>query len=187
MMEFIIIVLLVTIVMATIYALLEYRDNDTKHDSKSPYDVLLQHLEEENGRLLKEANTLKAIRRLETLNESLRNEIETNTPEYEEEPSQDVYGRYTGRGLNESMDEVISTAKDYGVIFSSVTGASLDEYASKVQNALVPIKAIVHVVEPGDTLSKIARKYGTSSMKIVKDNGLDALGRIRVGQKLKIY
>lgn len=43
-----------------------------------------------------------------------------------------------------------------------------------------------YTVKKGDTLSGIARKYGTTVKKIAADNGIKNVNLIRVGQKLKI-
>ena len=45
---------------------------------------------------------------------------------------------------------------------------------------------IEHVVQPGESLSKIAAAYGVSMKVIVDENGLSDPGNIRVGQKLFI-
>jgi LysM repeat protein len=45
---------------------------------------------------------------------------------------------------------------------------------------------VVHVVQSGDTLWKIARKYGTTIDAIVKANNLDPNKYLAVGQKLII-
>ena len=47
-------------------------------------------------------------------------------------------------------------------------------------------KAITYTVQRGDTLSAIARKYGTTVERIVKDNGLSNPNLILIGQKLRI-
>ncbi|WP_456433570.1 LysM peptidoglycan-binding domain-containing protein [Nitratifractor sp.] len=44
----------------------------------------------------------------------------------------------------------------------------------------------VYVVKSGDTLSKIASRYGVSVSQLKKLNGLGNKGMIRVGQKLKV-
>lgn len=53
-----------------------------------------------------------------------------------------------------------------------------------------PIKratsGIEHVVQPGESLSKIASAYGVSMPMIVQENGLASPDSIRVGQKLFI-
>lgn len=49
-----------------------------------------------------------------------------------------------------------------------------------------PHKAITYTVQRGDTLSGIARKYGTTVSKIVKDNGIKNPNLIYPGQKLTI-
>lgn len=43
-----------------------------------------------------------------------------------------------------------------------------------------------HVVKSGDTLSHIARRYGTSVAKLAQTNGLTPTSRIRIGQTLKL-
>jgi lysozyme len=43
-----------------------------------------------------------------------------------------------------------------------------------------------YTVKSGDTLSKIAAKFGTTYQKIAKDNGISNPDKIYVGQKLKI-
>lgn len=45
---------------------------------------------------------------------------------------------------------------------------------------------ITYTVKAGDTLSKIASKYGTTYQKIAKDNGIANPNKIYVGQKLVI-
>jgi murein DD-endopeptidase MepM/ murein hydrolase activator NlpD len=45
---------------------------------------------------------------------------------------------------------------------------------------------IIYTVKKGDTLSAIAKKYGTTYQKIAADNGIKNPNLIRVGQKLTI-
>lgn len=45
---------------------------------------------------------------------------------------------------------------------------------------------VIYTVKKGDTLSKIALKYGTTVNKLVKDNGIVNANLIRVGQVLNI-
>lgn len=47
-------------------------------------------------------------------------------------------------------------------------------------------KSVVHVVRPGDTLSAIARKYGTTLTKLCRANGIRSTAVIRPGQQLRI-
>ena len=46
----------------------------------------------------------------------------------------------------------------------------------------------IHVVRPGDTLSSIARKYGTTVAKLKKLNNMtdEQSGQLRIGQKIKL-
>lgn len=56
--------------------------------------------------------------------------------------------------------------------------------AKPVSNSKTVTKT--YTVKKGDTLSKIAKKYGTTYQKIAKENGISNPNYIRVGQKLKI-
>lgn len=47
-------------------------------------------------------------------------------------------------------------------------------------------KTVTYTVKKGDTLSSIAKKYGTTYQKIAKDNGIENPNVIYPGQKLKI-
>ena len=50
----------------------------------------------------------------------------------------------------------------------------------------VPSQEMVHTVQKGETLSSIAKKYGTTYQKIAQNNGIANPSLIRVGQKIKI-
>ena len=68
-----------------------------------------------------------------------------------------------------------------------LTAAGYDYAAvQKRVEEINPHKAITYTVQRGDTLSAIARKYGTSVTKIVKDNGIINPNLIYPGQKLTI-
>lgn len=45
---------------------------------------------------------------------------------------------------------------------------------------------VIHVVERGETLSAIARRYGVSVQRLMADNGLDAASVLAVGQALLV-
>ncbi|MCS7090209.1 MAG: LysM peptidoglycan-binding domain-containing protein [Verrucomicrobiota bacterium] len=49
-----------------------------------------------------------------------------------------------------------------------------------------PTLASVYVVQPGDTLSRIARRHGVSLRELAQANDLDLTDQIRPGQKLRI-
>lgn len=66
-----------------------------------------------------------------------------------------------------------------------LTAAGYDYAAvQKRVEEINPHKAITYTVQRGDTLSAIARKYGTTVTKIVKDNGIKNPNLIYPGQKL---
>ncbi|MFA6239699.1 MAG: LysM peptidoglycan-binding domain-containing protein [Candidatus Hydrogenedentales bacterium] len=61
-----------------------------------------------------------------------------------------------------------------------------EEASSAAQETVAPGTEIVHVVEKGEMLSRIASKYDVTTKQIEKWNKLKSRN-IRVGQKLKIY
>lgn len=71
--------------------------------------------------------------------------------------------------MNNFSKKIASIALGTAIIFSSVTGAS----------------AATYTVKSGDTLSGIAKKYGTSYTTIMKSNGLKS-SSLRIGQKLTV-
>ena len=46
---------------------------------------------------------------------------------------------------------------------------------------------IIHIVQKGETLHKIARQYGVSVDDLVRWNGIKNRNLIFIGQELKIY
>lgn len=60
--------------------------------------------------------------------------------------------------------------------------------AQQASAAPAPAQAtsVTHTVKAGDTVSGLARTYGSSINAIIKDNGLNSKALIRIGQQLKI-
>lgn len=65
-----------------------------------------------------------------------------------------------------------------GMLLAGLSGTGL-------AGALLPAAGAVHVVQPGDTLSGISRRYGVSTSSLRKTNKVSG-DLIRVGQKLNI-
>jgi LysM repeat protein len=67
-------------------------------------------------------------------------------------------------------------------------GYDYDAVQKKVNEILAAKKkkTITYTVKKGDTLSAIARKYGTTVKAIAAENKISNVNMIRVGQKLKI-
>jgi murein DD-endopeptidase MepM/ murein hydrolase activator NlpD len=68
----------------------------------------------------------------------------------------------------------------------AVAAAAAEEPAAKPAARALKAGSAVHVVESGQTLYSIARKYGARVDDIVAVNGLSSPAAIRVGEKLKI-
>ncbi len=73
--------------------------------------------------------------------------------------------------------------------FQRANGLEVDGICGKQTWAALdkaPTQQIVYTVVRGDTLTKIAQKYGTTVQKLAELNGIDKPNLIRVGQRLKI-
>ena len=78
-------------------------------------------------------------------------------------------------------DTTFTLKKHYFSIYSH-QGQTDEE--SEVAAKQVPPKNITHTVRKGDTLSGIAKKYGTTVSKICKLNGINSKTTLRIGQKI---
>lgn len=65
-------------------------------------------------------------------------------------------------------------------------GYNYEEIQKLVNQKLGVSKTVTYTVKSGDTLSAIAKKYGTTYQKIASDNGIANPNKIYVGQKLII-
>ena len=65
---------------------------------------------------------------------------------------------------------------------SEAKKAAAKNYASSKGNK----GAKVHIVKKGDTLSAIARRYGTTTKLLCQKNKIKTTSTLRLGQKLKL-
>lgn len=96
--------------------------------------------------------------------------------------------RYMGHPINPS--ELISF-QEHKLISETLTISSktfnyLAEAKKAAAKNMAKGKGRVHVVKKGDTLSAIARRYGTTTKALTKKNGIKAGSVLRLGQKIKI-
>lgn len=110
-----------------------------------------------------------------------------------------VHKKSTGRTLTHRVkkgETLSSIARKYGVSVSSIKSSNKLKSNTVRVGQKLRIKAAkktttskkrttTYTVKSGDTLSGIARKFGTSSSQIKKDNKLKS-SSVRIGQKLKI-
>lgn len=57
---------------------------------------------------------------------------------------------------------------------------------AKPKPAPVAAASGVHVVKPGETLTSIAKAYGTTRPRLAKENGIDEWTSVKIGQKLVV-
>lgn len=82
--------------------------------------------------------------------------------------------------IEQSGDRVVIGIK------GQVTAAIDAKYLEKAESAPAAGKDIIYTVRPGDTLSGIAAKYGTTVAKLAKDNNIKNPDLIYGGQKIRI-
>ena len=108
--------------------------------------------------------------------------------------------RYRKACVSESPLECITAIKNGGyatdpnyinTIMSIINSNNLTQYdvenVESVENKTENLDYVTYTVISGDTLSGIAKKYGTTYQKIASDNGIANPNLIYPGQKLKIY
>ena len=95
-------------------------------------------------------------------------------------------------------DTLSSIAKKYGTTWQTLAkenNLSNPNYLKVGQKIKIPTKSnaaksqtktVTYTVKKGDTLSSIAKKYGTTWQAIAKENNLSNPNYLKVGQKLKI-
>jgi len=84
----------------------------------------------------------------------------------------------------ETYDAVIKFQKDNRLEVDGIVGPKTWE---KIDSLLKKApEETIYTVKKGDSLSKIARKYGVSVSEIVKVNGISNPNLISIGQKIKI-
>ena len=95
----------------------------------------------------------------------------------------------------ENGDTLSAIAKRYNTTVSKLAEINAIKDVNKIymgQLLRVPISQIngntpiFYTVKPGDTLSSIALKYGTTINKLVSDNGIKDRNKIYVGQPIKV-
>lgn len=95
----------------------------------------------------------------------------------------------------ENGDTLSAIAKRYNTTVSKLAEINAIKDVNKIymgQLLRVPISQIngntpvFYTVKPGDTLSAIALKYGTTVNKLVSDNGIKDKNKIYVGQPIKV-
>ncbi len=113
----------------------------------------------------------------------LINEIAGNTPQPTPEPQS------AKKSKEEIADEVIAGRWGNGQDrVNNLTNAGYDYNTIQdiVNQKLGYQKETIYVVQPGDTLSKIAAKFGTTYQEIARKNGITNPNLIFPNQKLKI-
>ena len=86
----------------------------------------------------------------------------------------------------ELADKVIAGEFGAGDARKNALGARYEAVQAIVNKKLGIKNPVYYTVKSGDTLSKIANKYGTTYQKIAQMNGIGNPNRIHVGQRLRV-
>lgn len=78
-------------------------------------------------------------------------------------------------------DTVFTLKKHY---FSIYSHEGQSDHESEIASTQVAPKNVTHKVKKGDTLSSIAKKYGTTVSKLCKLNGINEKTTLKIGQKI---
>ncbi len=97
--------------------------------------------------------------------------------------------RYLGHPINPT--EIISFDDKKLVSNMLCIDMATFDYVSEAKKAAAKTYASskgkkVHVVKKGDTLSGIAKRYGTTTKVLCKKNGIKATSKLKLGQKIKL-
>ncbi len=97
--------------------------------------------------------------------------------------------RYLGHPINPT--EIISFDDEKLLCNTLCLDNTTFDYISEAKKAAAKTYASskgknMHVVKKGDTLSGIARKYGTTTKVLCKKNGIKATSTLRLGQKIRL-
>lgn len=125
---------------------------------------------------------------------------ETKTPNSEPKPVESSKSQTSSETIYivKKGDTLSGIASKYGTtyqVLASYNGISNPnligvEQAIKIPNGTMPhitnTSSRTYIVKSGDTLSSIAKKYGTTYQKIAKDNNISNPNKIYPGQKLII-
>lgn len=86
----------------------------------------------------------------------------------------------------ELADKVIAGEFGAGDARKNALGARYEAVQAIVNKKLGTNKPVYYTVKSGDTLSKIASRFGTTYQKIAQMNGIGNPNRIHVGQRLRV-
>ena len=100
------------------------------------------------------------------------------------QPSNDI----SKKTIDELAKEVIEGKYGNGAERKKALGDRYDEVQKRVNELMQKPKdeGLYHIVKKGETLSKIAKQYGTTWQALKKLNGIKDANKIYVGQKIKI-
>lgn len=90
------------------------------------------------------------------------------------------------KSIDELANEVISGKYGNGEERKQALGSLYDEVQARVNEILGTKKEVTYIVKKGDTLSKIAKQFGTTYQEIARKNNIKNPNIIYIGQVLKI-
>jgi membrane-bound lytic murein transglycosylase D len=89
-------------------------------------------------------------------------------------------------GMGEDMQLALDTTYTPKPLTSSELKAAARAHRLEVRQSVRRSRSGTHIVRRGETLSQIGKRYGTSTSRLVRLNGLSNASHIRAGQRLKV-
>jgi membrane-bound lytic murein transglycosylase D len=89
-------------------------------------------------------------------------------------------------GMGEDVQLALDTTYDPKPLTSSELKAAARAHRLEIRQSVRRSRSGTHIVRRGETLSQIGRRYGTSTSRLVRLNGLPDASHIRAGQRLKV-
>jgi LysM repeat protein len=88
--------------------------------------------------------------------------------------------------MGEDMQLARDTTYTPKPLTSSELKAAARAHRLEVRQSVRRSRSGTHIVRRGETLSQIGKRYGTSTSRLVRLNGLSNASHIRAGQRLKV-
>jgi peptidoglycan lytic transglycosylase D len=99
---------------------------------------------------------------------------------------QDGTGLKVPHGMGEQIQVALETNYTPRPLTNTELRAAAREHRAEMRRPMRRSRWGTHIVRRGETLSQIGRRYGTSTTRLVRLNGLSNASAIRAGQRLRV-
>jgi membrane-bound lytic murein transglycosylase D len=89
-------------------------------------------------------------------------------------------------GMGEQVQLALETTYDPKPLSRSELRTAAREHRAEMRRPIRRSRSGTHIVRRGETLSQIGKRYGTSTTRLARLNGLSDAGQIRAGQRIRV-